>query len=66
MVFIFVEAYKNAGIHVIKDNENYFWIKMKDVQDGLGIKNIYDSVTKEVQGIFETKKLAKEQKKNSM
>ena len=38
MVFITAEAYKNARVDVIKDNENYFWVKMKDVQDGLGIK----------------------------
>ena len=36
---------------------------MKDVQDGLGIKNISDTLTREMQGIFETKKLTKEQKK---
>ena len=40
MVFITAEGYKNAGVHVIKDNENYFWVKMKDFQDRLGLKNI--------------------------
>ena len=38
MVFVTAEAYENAGVDLIKNNENYFWVKMKDVQDGLGIK----------------------------
>ena len=35
---------------------------MKDVENGLGIKNISDLLIKEMQGIFETKKLTNEQK----
>ena len=31
MVLIAAECYKNAGAQVIKDNVNYFWIKVKDV-----------------------------------
>ena len=64
MVFITAEAYKNSGVDVIKDNENYFWVKMKDVQDGLGKKNISDRLERTMQGIFESKKLTKEQKNN--
>ena len=30
---------------------------MKDVENGLGIKNISDLLIKEMQGIFETKKI---------
>ena len=63
MVFITAEDYKNAGIDVIKDSGNYFWVKMEDLQDGLGIKNISDSLMKEMQDILETKKLTKEQNK---
>ena len=62
MVFITAEAYKNAGVGVIKANENYFWVKMIDVQNGLGIKNFSDSLIKEMCGIFESKSLTKEQK----
>ena len=62
MVFITVEDYKTAGLNVKKDSENYFWVKMKDVQDGLGIKNISDRLERTMQGIFESKKLTKEQK----
>ena len=39
MVVITVEAYKNAKVHDIKVNsKKLFWVKMTDVQDGLGIK----------------------------
>ena len=34
---------------------------MKDVQDGLGVKNISDLVLKEIHGIYKTKSLTKEQ-----
>ena len=37
-------------------------MKIKDVENGLGNKNISDLLIKERQGIFETKKLTKEQK----
>ena len=37
-------------------------MKMKDVENGLGIKSISDLLIKEMQGIFETKKFTKEQK----
>ena len=33
MVFITIESYKNAGVNVIKDNVNYFWVKIKDVKN---------------------------------
>ena len=32
MVFITAEDYENAGVHIIKDNEQYFWIEMKDLE----------------------------------
>ena len=34
--------------------ESFFWIKTKDIEDGLGTKNIHDSIRKQMQGIFET------------
>ena len=63
MVFITIESYENAGVHVIKDNEDYFWVKMKDVQDGLSLKAIRCLIRQQMQGIFETKKRTEEQKK---
>ena len=42
MVFVTAEDYKNAGVHIITiKNKDYFWVKMKDVQDGLGIKKYF-------------------------
>ena len=38
---------------------------MKDVQNGLGIKNMCDSLKKQMCGIFESKNITEEQK-NSM
>ena len=34
MVFITIESYKNAAVNVIKDTKVYFWVKMKDVENG--------------------------------
>ena len=37
---------------------------MKNIGDGLGVKNISDLVLKEIYGIYEKKQLTKEQIKN--
>ena len=43
MVVITVETYEDAQVHTIAVRNRYFWgVKMKDVQDKLGIKNIGD------------------------
>ena len=65
MVFITSELYKNAAVDVIPDNEtnNYFWVKMKDVENGFGIKNISDCIRHKMCDIFETKNLTKAQKR---
>ena len=34
---------------------------MKDVEDGVGVKNISDLVLKEIYGIYENRKLTKEE-----
>ena len=62
MGFITVEAYKNAQVHTITiENKELFWVRMIDIQNGLGIKNIFDLVRKEIQGIYEIQKPAKKQ-----
>ena len=64
VVVITVQAYKNAEVHTITvKNKNLFWVKMCDVQKGLGIKNNYDLARKEVCCIFETKIFTEEQKR---
>ena len=64
MVFITVKDYKNAGEDVIKDSEtnDIFWVKMKNVQNGLGTKNIRKKLRTTMQDILGTKKLIEEQK----
>ena len=53
MVIISGEAYENTKVHTIKiNNKKLFWVKMTDVQDGLGIKNISDLVRKEIFGKY--------------
>ena len=51
---ISVERYNNAGVHTIKVKKD-LWVSMKDVRNGLGVKNLSDLVLKEIQGICEKK-----------
>ena len=42
------------GVHTIKfGNRELFWVKMIDVQKGLGLKNMPNLVKQEICGIFE-------------
>ena len=62
MVVITVEAYQNARVDTITvENIDYFWVKMKDVQDRLGIRNISDLFRKEMCGKYGTKDLTEKQ-----
>ena len=55
MVVITIKAYRDAKVHTIKaGNRKLFWVKMRDVEDRLGLKNIPDIVREEIQGIFES------------
>ena len=41
MVVITIENYSNAGVNTITiKDEKLFWVKMSDVEKGLGITNI--------------------------
>ena len=58
MVDISVEKYANVKVSAMKiDNKKLFWVKMNDVQNGLGVRNMSDLVRKEIWGIFETTKI---------
>ena len=62
MYLISAEGYENAGVHILiirKTGE--IWMSMKNVHNGLGIKNISDLVLKEIYGICKTKNLTNEQ-----
>ena len=63
MVVITAEAYQNARVHTITvKNKDFFWVKMKDIQERLAIKNISDLLRKEICGRFVTKDLTGKQK----
>ena len=56
MVVIIFQNYTDAEVYTITvGNRELFWVKMIDVQKGLGIRNISDLVRKYIQGIYETK-----------
>ena len=59
MDLISAKAYENAKVHFIQV-KNDLWVSIKDVGNGLGVKNISDLVLKEIQGICEKKKINKE------
>ena len=61
MDLISAKAYENAKVHIIQV-KNDLWVSIKDVGNGLGVKNISDLVLKEIQGHYE-KKLTKEETK---
>ena len=63
MVVITVEACQNSREHTTNvKNKDFFWVKMKNIQYRLGIKNISDLLRKEICGRFGTKELTEKQK----
>ena len=62
MNLISANGYKNAKVNFFKKRKtDELWISMKDVGDGLGVKNISELVLKEIYGIYGKKKLTKEE-----
>ena len=62
MYLISAEGYKNANVVFLTiKTTNEIWVSMKDIGNGIGVKNISDSVLKEIYGICETKNPSKEQ-----
>ena len=62
MYLISVDGYKNADIQVlIIKKTDEIWESMKDVESGMGVKNISVVVLKEIYGICETKNPTKKQ-----
>ena len=57
MNLISAKGYKNANVNCLKIREtDQLWISIKDVGDGLGVKNISDLVLKEIYGIYNKRK----------
>ena len=63
MVVITVEGYKNAQVHTVTvKNKELFWVKLIDVQNRLGLKNVPDLVRRKICGIFEKNDLTENEK----
>ena len=62
MLDINAKNYINAGVHVLEvTNRPFFGVRMCDLQNGIGVKNMSDLARKKIQGIFETKNPTEEQ-----
>ena len=62
MYLISAEGYKNANVDFLTiKTTSEIWVKIRDVQNGLGVTNMSDLVLKEIYGICETKNPSKEQ-----
>ena len=56
MYLISAEGYENANVDFLTiKTTSEIWVSMKDVGSGIGVKNISDSILKEIYGICETK-----------
>ena len=56
MYLISAEGYKNANVEFLTiKTTSKIWVNMKDVGNGMGVKNISDLVLKEIYSICETK-----------
>ena len=62
MYLISAERYKNANVEFLTiKTTSEIWVNMKDVGSGMGVKNIFDLILKEIHGICETKRSPKKQ-----
>ena len=50
MDLISIEAYENAKVICLRNKNGDLWVIMKDVKNGLGVKNMSDLVLKEIYG----------------
>ena len=61
MDLISIEGYENTKVTSLKNKNGDLWVIMKDVKEGLGVKNMSDLVLKEIYGVYEKKNLTKEE-----
>ena len=65
MQLISAQGYTNANVHHLKIRKTgEIWVSIKDIGNGLGVADICDLVLKEIYGIYEERKLTKEEIKN--
>ena len=56
MSLISAKGYENAGVsHLIIKKTGKLCVSMKNVGDGLGVKNVSELVLKEIYGVYEKK-----------
>ena len=60
MYLISVEGYKNVHPLIVRKTGE-IWASMRNVQEGMGVKNMPDLILKEIYSIYGTKYLAKEE-----
>ena len=66
MYLISVEGYVNAGVHPLRIRKtSEIWERMKNEQDGTGVKNMSDLVLKEIYRMCGKKNLQKSKLKNT-
>ena len=63
MYLISAERYENANFKTLPDKNGHIWVKMTDVQNGLGVTNMSDLVLKQLYGVYKTKNPTKGQVK---
>ena len=56
-----IEGYKNASVISLKNKHGDLWVIMKDVKDGLGVRNISDLILKDIYGVYKKKYLTQEE-----
>ena len=62
MYLISAKGYKNANVEFLTvKTTSKIWVNIKDVESGMGVKDISDLVLKEMYGICETKNPTKKQ-----
>ena len=68
MFRISAETSKNNSINTIivnnEENKPVIWLKMHDMQDEVGVKNMSDLTIKEIKGIFNSRNSTKNKLKN--
>ena len=52
MDLISIEGYENAKVICLKNKSGDLWVTMKDVGNGVGVKNMSDLVLKEIYGAY--------------
>ena len=62
--FLLLLKTKNTRVHILTvKNKDYFWVKIKDVENGLRLKPLRGMVENKICGIYEMKSQTKKQRR---